>query len=94
MWARPWEELDTLLAKKAQENINLELYGLQPKHRYLAAHISINGDVPNRILTGTLAVVPNVKQIKPTSVVFDNDKEVTNKKKKKQAHLLLKIILF
>uniref|UniRef100_A0A673K5T6 Flavin-containing monooxygenase n=1 Tax=Sinocyclocheilus rhinocerous TaxID=307959 RepID=A0A673K5T6_9TELE len=50
----------------------LPLYGLQPAHRVFSQHPTVNDDLPNRILSGTVSVKPNVKEFRGSSVVFED----------------------
>uniref|UniRef100_A0A3P9IF79 Flavin-containing monooxygenase n=1 Tax=Oryzias latipes TaxID=8090 RepID=A0A3P9IF79_ORYLA len=48
------------------------LYNLKPKHRLFSQHPLVNDDLPNRILSGTIQVKPNVGRIQGSSVEFDD----------------------
>ena len=47
MWAK-----NTIAEGELSRNLDLSLYNLQPKHRLLQAHPSINGELIGRINTG------------------------------------------
>ncbi|XP_042603363.1 flavin-containing monooxygenase 5-like isoform X1 [Cyprinus carpio] len=49
-----------------------KLYGLQPAHRVFSQHPMVNDDLPNRILSGTVSVKPNVQEFRGSSVVFED----------------------
>lgn len=49
-----------------------KLYGLQPEHRIFSQHPMVNDDLPNRILSGTVSVKPNVQEFRGSSVVFED----------------------
>ncbi|NP_944592.1 dimethylaniline monooxygenase [N-oxide-forming] 5 [Danio rerio] len=49
-----------------------KLYGLQPEHRFFSQHPMVNDDLPNRILSGTVSVKPNVQEFRGSSVVFED----------------------
>nr|AAI55135.1 Si:dkey-239i20.2 [Danio rerio] len=49
-----------------------KLYGLQPEHRIFSQHPMVNDDLPNRILSGTVSVKPNVQEFCGSSVVFED----------------------
>ncbi|XP_062413059.1 flavin-containing monooxygenase 5-like [Sardina pilchardus] len=51
---------------------NHAMYGLQPKHRVFHQHPTVNDDLPNRILSGTVQVKPNIKEFRSSSVVFED----------------------
>uniref|UniRef100_A0A9J7Y7M5 Flavin-containing monooxygenase n=1 Tax=Cyprinus carpio carpio TaxID=630221 RepID=A0A9J7Y7M5_CYPCA len=58
--------------KQLNKRFNHKLYGLQPAHRVFSQHPTINDDLPNRILSGTVSVKPNVKEFRGSSVVFED----------------------
>uniref|UniRef100_A0A8C2HFG6 Flavin-containing monooxygenase n=1 Tax=Cyprinus carpio TaxID=7962 RepID=A0A8C2HFG6_CYPCA len=58
--------------KQINKRFNHKLYGLQPVHRVFSQHPTINDDLPNRILSGTVSVKPNVKEFRGSSVVFED----------------------
>ena len=46
-------------------------YGLQPEHRALSAHVTLNDALPNRILSGTVVVRPDIQKFTENGVVFE-----------------------
>lgn len=48
------------------------LYNLKPKHRLFSQHPTVNDELPNRILSGTVQVKPNVRRFHGSSVEFDD----------------------
>ncbi|XP_039547907.1 si:dkey-239i20.2 isoform X2 [Pimephales promelas] len=54
------------------KRFNHKLYGLQPVHRVFSQHPMVNDDLPNRILSGTVSVKPNVQEFRGSSVVFED----------------------
>uniref|UniRef100_A0A8C1ZVJ2 Flavin-containing monooxygenase n=1 Tax=Cyprinus carpio TaxID=7962 RepID=A0A8C1ZVJ2_CYPCA len=58
--------------EQINKRFNHKLYGLQPAHRVFSQHPTINDDLPNRILSGTVSVKPNVKEFRGSSVVFED----------------------
>ncbi|XP_013886531.1 dimethylaniline monooxygenase [N-oxide-forming] 5 [Austrofundulus limnaeus] len=48
------------------------LYNLKPKHRLFSQHPTVNDDLPNRILSGTVQVKPNIRRVHGSSVEFDD----------------------
>ncbi|XDV41846.1 hypothetical protein PO909_010639 [Leuciscus waleckii] len=54
------------------KRFNHKLYGLQPVHRVFSQHPMVNDDLPNRILSGTVSVKPNVQEFRQSSVVFED----------------------
>jgi len=45
-------------------------YQLKPKHRFLSQHIMVNDALPNRILSGTVVVKPNIDRFTPNGIIF------------------------
>lgn len=52
-------------------------YGLKPKHRILGQHPMVNDALPNRILSGTVVVKGNIRQIREQSILFEDDRQET-----------------
>ncbi|KAM8890206.1 flavin-containing monooxygenase 5-like isoform 1-T2 [Synchiropus picturatus] len=48
------------------------MYALKPKHRLFSQIPVINDDLPLKILSGSVVVKPNVKEIRGSTVVFDD----------------------
>ncbi|XP_028301280.1 dimethylaniline monooxygenase [N-oxide-forming] 5-like [Gouania willdenowi] len=48
------------------------LYNLKPKHRVFNQHPTLNDELPNRILSGTVQVKPNIRCFKGSTVEFDD----------------------
>ncbi|XP_053735887.1 flavin-containing monooxygenase 5-like [Synchiropus splendidus] len=48
------------------------MYALKPKHRLFSQIPVINDDLPMKILSGSVIVKPNVKEIRGSTVVFDD----------------------
>eukprot|EP00058_Branchiostoma_floridae_P002733 XP_002588221.1 hypothetical protein BRAFLDRAFT_57447 [Branchiostoma floridae] len=67
----------SLVRKLAHDELNKRfdhaLYGLQPEHPFFGQHPMVNDDMPNRIITGSLVIKPNIRRFTKTGVVFDND---------------------
>ncbi|XP_050994039.1 flavin-containing monooxygenase 5-like isoform X5 [Labeo rohita] len=58
--------------KQLNKRFNHKLYGLQPAHRVFSQHPTLNDDLPNRILSGTVSVKTNVQEFRGSSVVFED----------------------
>ncbi|KAL1022479.1 hypothetical protein UPYG_G00028270 [Umbra pygmaea] len=54
------------------QRFNHNIYSLKPKHRLRSQHPTVNDELPNRILSGTVMVKPNIKRLQGSSVVFDD----------------------
>jgi len=53
-----------------------ELYNLKPKHRIFEQHPTVNDDLPNRILSGTLTVKGDIHHFSPAGVVFKGEEKL------------------
>uniref|UniRef100_A0A8D0L0W4 Flavin-containing monooxygenase n=1 Tax=Sphenodon punctatus TaxID=8508 RepID=A0A8D0L0W4_SPHPU len=66
----------TPLRRCPNAKFNHTNYGLQPRHRFLSQHPTINDALQNCILSGRLLVEPNVREFTETATIFeDNTKE-------------------
>ncbi|XP_064475964.1 flavin-containing monooxygenase 5-like [Ornithodoros turicata] len=52
-------------------------YGLKPKHRIFGQHPMVNDALPNRILSGTVLVKGNIREIREHGIMFEDDREET-----------------
>ncbi|XP_036437445.1 si:dkey-239i20.2 isoform X2 [Colossoma macropomum] len=68
----PYSFTSSLGEKRLNQRFNHALYGLQPKHRLTSQHPMVNDDLPNRILSGTVLVKPNVREFRGSSVIFED----------------------
>ncbi|ROL55563.1 Dimethylaniline monooxygenase [N-oxide-forming] 5 [Anabarilius grahami] len=64
--------INNVREKQLNKRFNHKLYGLQPAHRVFNQEPMINDDLPNRILSGTVLVKPNVQEFRGSSVVFED----------------------
>ncbi|NWS57823.1 FMO5 monooxygenase, partial [Chunga burmeisteri] len=60
------------LERKLNARFNHALYGLQPQHRIFDQHLTINDDLPNRIISGRVLVKPNIQEFTETSAIFED----------------------
>ncbi|CAN7937602.1 unnamed protein product [Ixodes hexagonus] len=58
-------------------NFNHEAYGLRPKHRFNAAHLTMNDALASLIVSGLIHIKKNIIEFIEDGVLFENDKEVT-----------------
>lgn len=66
----PFNTFCTLGENRLNKRFNHSLYGLKPNHRLFSQHPMVNDELPNRILSGTVKVKPNIKRIHGSSVEF------------------------
>ncbi|XP_074555494.1 flavin-containing monooxygenase 5-like [Halichoeres trimaculatus] len=68
----PFNVLCGLIESRLNGRFNHALYSLKPKHRLLSQHPTLNDELPNRILAGTVQVKPNIRRFQGSSVEFDD----------------------
>ncbi|KFQ18147.1 Dimethylaniline monooxygenase [N-oxide-forming] 5, partial [Merops nubicus] len=68
----PRNALSFLLERRLNARFNHALYSLQPQHRVLDQHLTINDDLPNRIISGRVVVKPNIQEFTETSAIFED----------------------
>uniref|UniRef100_A0A3B4AHK0 Flavin-containing monooxygenase n=1 Tax=Periophthalmus magnuspinnatus TaxID=409849 RepID=A0A3B4AHK0_9GOBI len=68
----------TLGENRLNQRFNHSLYNLKPKHRLFSQHPTVNDDLPNRILSGTVQVKPNIRRFHGGSVEFEDGSVVEN----------------
>lgn len=71
-FALPSGVFNSLAEKQLNKRFNHSLYNLKPKHRLFSQHPTVNDDLPNRILSGTVQVKPNIRRIQGSSVEFED----------------------
>ncbi|XP_068272905.1 flavin-containing monooxygenase 5-like isoform X2 [Nyctibius grandis] len=66
----------SMVCDYAEKRVNARFdhshYGLKPKHRILQQNLTINDDLPNRIISGRVLVKPNVQEFTETSAIFED----------------------
>ncbi|XP_049665359.1 flavin-containing monooxygenase 5-like isoform X5 [Accipiter gentilis] len=68
----PQNASNFFLERKSNARFDHALYGLQPRHRILDQHPTINDDLPNCIISGRVLVKPNVQEFTETSAIFED----------------------
>ncbi|XP_051233040.1 flavin-containing monooxygenase 5 isoform X6 [Dicentrarchus labrax] len=61
-----------LAESRLNQRFDHSLYNLKPKHRLFSQHPTVNDELPNRILSGTVQVKPNIRRFQGSSVEFDD----------------------
>ncbi|XP_017159046.1 dimethylaniline monooxygenase [N-oxide-forming] 5-like [Poecilia reticulata] len=74
----PMSFLNWLGEKKLNAMYDHAVYGLKPKHRLFSQIPVINDDLPFKILSGSVLVKPNLKEIRGSTVVFDDGSTAEN----------------
>uniref|UniRef100_A0AC35U479 Flavin-containing monooxygenase n=1 Tax=Rhabditophanes sp. KR3021 TaxID=114890 RepID=A0AC35U479_9BILA len=69
---------NSVLESKLTKRFDHALYGLQPKHRVLNAHPTVNDELPNRLACGMVKIKPNIKHFTENGIVFENDTKLEN----------------
>ncbi|XP_029988747.1 dimethylaniline monooxygenase [N-oxide-forming] 5-like [Sphaeramia orbicularis] len=62
----------SMAENQMNQRIDHSLYNLKPKHRFFNQHPTVNDELPNRILSGTVMVKPNIRRFQGSSVEFDD----------------------
>ncbi|KAE9555400.1 hypothetical protein FO519_001412 [Halicephalobus sp. NKZ332] len=44
----------------------------KPRHRFLEAHVTVNDELPNRIISGTVTLKPNISKFSERNVIFED----------------------
>lgn len=68
----PARVFNALMEQRLNHRFNHSLYGLKPDHSFNAQHPTVNDDLPNRVVCGSVVVKPNIKTITKTGVEFDD----------------------
>ncbi|NXS50509.1 FMO5 monooxygenase, partial [Balaeniceps rex] len=63
----PHNAINFYLERKLNTRFDHALYSLQPRHRILDQHPTINDDLPNCIISGRVLVKPNIQEFTETS---------------------------
>lgn len=63
---------NTYMEKKMNQRFDHAMFGLKPKHRPLSQHPTINDDLPNRVISGSVKVKGNVKEFTETAAIFED----------------------
>ncbi|CAK5080893.1 unnamed protein product [Meloidogyne enterolobii] len=68
------------LEKIFNRRFNHAKFGLKPKHSILAAHLTVNDELPNRLCCGTVRVKPNIREFLPdgNGIIFEDGSEIKN----------------
>ncbi|XP_028259363.1 dimethylaniline monooxygenase [N-oxide-forming] 5-like [Parambassis ranga] len=68
----PFRVFCSLGENRLNQRFDHALYNLKPKHRLFSQHPTVNDELPNRILSGTVQVKPNIRRFQGSSVEFDD----------------------
>ncbi|XP_028666543.1 dimethylaniline monooxygenase [N-oxide-forming] 2-like [Erpetoichthys calabaricus] len=68
----PFTWVNWLAERHLQQRVQHRLYGIQPRHRALSRIPTLNDELPSRIICGAVVVKPNVKELRGSSVVFED----------------------
>uniref|UniRef100_A0A3Q3ETS5 Flavin-containing monooxygenase n=1 Tax=Labrus bergylta TaxID=56723 RepID=A0A3Q3ETS5_9LABR len=68
----PFNFFSGLVESQLNKRFDHTLYNLKPQHRLFSQHPTVNDELPNRILSGTVQVKPNVRRFQGSSVEFDD----------------------
>ncbi|KAK5869971.1 hypothetical protein PBY51_024643 [Eleginops maclovinus] len=68
----PFGVYSGLAERQLNQRFDHALYNLKPKHRLFSQHPTVNDELPNRILSGTVQVKPNIRRFQGSSVEFED----------------------
>ncbi|XP_077572499.1 flavin-containing monooxygenase 5-like [Stigmatopora nigra] len=68
----PFSVLCSLLERRLNSRFEHSMYSLKPQHRLFSQHPTVNDELPNRILSGTVQVKPNICRFDGSTVEFDD----------------------
>nr|XP_054592261.1 flavin-containing monooxygenase 5 isoform X1 [Nothobranchius furzeri]XP_054592262.1 flavin-containing monooxygenase 5 isoform X1 [Nothobranchius furzeri] len=68
----PVNILNWISEKKINSMYDHTMYALKPKHRFFSQIPVVNDDLPLKILSGSVIIKPNVKEIHGSTVVFED----------------------
>ncbi|XP_070687769.1 flavin-containing monooxygenase 5-like [Pempheris klunzingeri] len=68
----PFGLVCSMTERKVNQRFDHSLYNLKPKHRLFSQHPTVNDELPNRILSGTVQVKTNIRRFQGSSVEFDD----------------------
>ncbi|KAI1700047.1 flavin-binding monooxygenase-like domain-containing protein [Ditylenchus destructor] len=71
----PISFLEYKLTKNLQRRFDHAKFGLMPKFSIMSAHPTANDELPNRIISGTAIVKPNIKAFTKTGIIWENGTE-------------------
>lgn len=68
----PEAVITKLIEAKLNQRFDHATYSLKPDFPPLAAHPTVNDDLPNRIISGNVIIKPDVKRFTESAVEFDD----------------------
>ncbi|CAD5227000.1 unnamed protein product [Bursaphelenchus xylophilus] len=72
----PLELINSFLEFKLNSRFDHGKYGLKPAHRPMSAHPTVNDELPNRLVCGTVIVKSNIKEFTENGLIFDDNTKV------------------
>ncbi|XP_058516124.1 flavin-containing monooxygenase 5 isoform X2 [Ochotona princeps] len=63
---------NSFLERKLNQRFDHTMFGLKPKHRAFSQHPTVNDDLPNRIISGSVKIKGNVKEFTETAAIFED----------------------
>ncbi|XP_062616301.1 flavin-containing monooxygenase 5-like [Saccostrea cucullata] len=65
-------DVNDVIANRLNERFDHAKFSLQPNHPPLAQHPTVHDELPNRIISGSIIIKPNVKKFTKTGVEFED----------------------
>ncbi|KAJ8321896.1 hypothetical protein KUTeg_000367 [Tegillarca granosa] len=74
----PFSFVNSFLERQLNQRFDHVAYSLKPKHRAFSQHPTMNDDLPNRIICGSVIVKPDIKRFTKNGVEFVDGTRVDN----------------
>uniref|UniRef100_A0A915CL48 Flavin-containing monooxygenase n=1 Tax=Ditylenchus dipsaci TaxID=166011 RepID=A0A915CL48_9BILA len=69
---------NTIVERKLNQRFDHGRFGIKPEHRFLQAHVTVNDELPNRIISGTVVVKANILKFNQKDVIFEDGSKAEN----------------
>ncbi|CAD5228927.1 unnamed protein product [Bursaphelenchus okinawaensis] len=69
---------NTVMESKVNRRFDHGRFGVKPNHRFLQAHVTVNDELPNRLISGTVVIKPNISKFTESGVIFEDNTVVEN----------------
>lgn len=70
--------IQKLIAKRLNANLDHEKYGLCPKYSPMRSNFVVSDEITFKLITGKIKMKPQIKQVRKTDVIFDDDSVAEN----------------
>ena len=70
LWLIPFNLYNWMMERIISVDLNHDLYGLRPKHRFLAQHPTLSDALPECLITGRVVLRKDIDHLTENGVVF------------------------